>query len=130
MGVRQAHKLLTAFEIAALSLAALGWRDKQAKLPRPRRFAGIFLAYAILGLTAETGQGPARVSAALGGLLALTVALNRVVSGRLLRFLGDLAGYFGQPPHAESPGQPQLDSFIAAVTGTSSSPSRPRRADI
>jgi hypothetical protein len=80
----QAHKMLSAFELACLGLVTLGWKRDQSRMPRPRRYAGVLVVFAILGLVAEWGQSLARLAAAAGGVLTLTLAMNAVVAERLI----------------------------------------------
>jgi hypothetical protein len=112
----QARKQLAAFEWAAIALVTLGYGSAGARLPRPRRYAGVLLTYGILGLVADMGKAAARLAGAAGGTLLLALLLNQVVSGRLIQFLGPagIAGWFGT--EADPPPEPiAVDTFAQSL---------------
>jgi len=122
----EARKQLAAFEWSAIALVTLGYGSAGARLPRPRRYAGVLLTFGILGLVADMGRAAARLAGAIGGTLLLALLLNQVVSGRLIQFLGPagIAGWFGTEPDAPSEGV-QLDTFGTEVIKPLSAPTRP-----
>lgn len=77
-------------------------------LPKPRRILATLLFYSLLSLMTALGQGPARVAAAAGGLVAIA-SLVLGVTGRVLVDVIDRAtvlltsGGGGSAPSGSSP---------------------------
>lgn len=120
-----ARKQLAAFEWACLGLVTLGYGAQGARLPRPRRYAGVLLTFAILGLVSDMGRAAARLAGAMGGTLTLALLLNATVSQRLIGapsehgkggFLGTLAGWFGTEPDPPPAGI-AVDTFGGIILG-------------
>lgn len=127
MDTEVSQKWLGSLEWLCLFLVTLGYGDEGARMPRPRRYAGVLAVFAILGLLAEAGRGAARIASAAGSTFALSLLLNKVVAKRLIGspeerkggkvggFLGGLTSLFGleaDPPH-DGAGRPQ-DTAAAA----------------
>lgn len=111
-----ARKQLAAFEWVCVGLVTLGYGDEGARLPRPKRYAGVLLTFGILGLVADMGRAASRFAGAAGATVTLALLLNQIVSKRLIRFLGTVAGWFGNEPDPPGPG-PSVDVFGSGVLG-------------
>ena len=109
-----ARKQLAAFEWLCLALVTLGYGGAGARIPRPRRYAGVLIVFFTLGLVSDMGRSAARLAGAIGGTLVLALLLNQVVSGRLIVFLGGVSHYFGQGADPPSEG-PYVDIFGSEV---------------
>jgi hypothetical protein len=112
-----ARKQLAAFEWACLALVTLGYGAAGARMPRPKRYAGVLTTFFVLGLVSDMGRSAARIAGAAGGTLTLALLLNQVVSQRLIGFLGGVSGWFGNEPDPPSEGT-QIDTFSRSVGGT------------
>lgn len=95
-----AEKVIAAESTIALAGAAAGdliGQGTERTLPRPRQILSVFLFYGVLSVVAGFGQGPARVAAAAGGVLALT-ALVLGAAGRNLEELFARAAVLASAP--------------------------------
>lgn len=95
-----AGEMLIALTIKLVSNA---WRGSSGA-PVPEQINGVVIVYALLALVALTGDGPARFAGALGGLVLLSIAVQRI---------GDLFSAAAGP--AAAGGVTALD--IATATG-------------
>ena len=93
--MNQAQSRLAAMEWACLILVTLGFNKAGAKMPAPRRFAGVLLSFFVFGLVAEMGRSAERIATAMAGTLTIALLMNKAISGNLFSALGQLAGYFG-----------------------------------
>lgn len=105
MNPTQASKWLAGLEWACLGLVTLGFDTQGARMPRPRRYAGVLIVFLILGLIAEAGRAPARLASAAGTTLTLALLLNVSVQQRLL----------GKLPQPGQPWRPSDGGFFGAV---------------
>lgn len=110
MNPTQASKWLGGLEWACLGLVTLGFDTEGARLPRPRRYAGVLLVFLILGLIAEAGRAPARLASAAGTTLTLALLLNVTVQRRLL-------GKLPKPGEQWKPSDGGLFGAIVAMFG-------------
>lgn len=120
------QKALGAELLASLGIATIG----AGKFPPPHRYTGIFLLYFILGLMANFGEGVARIAAALGGLVVLTLALGQA-GVRLFSWIGGVGPRLGidaEPTPSSVPhtGLPGVANVIGAADRITSR-TRPRR---
>lgn len=95
-------------EWACLFFALLGFREQGARMPKPRRVAGVLATFGILGLVAEGGAGGARIAAAAGGVFTLALAMSKAVAGPLFVFLRQVSTWFGQPAEPQPSAQPAV----------------------
>lgn len=76
-------RVIVATEMGSLAVAVFGdlASSSDPTLPKPRIVAGILVFYAILGLVASFGRGPAKVAAAAGALTFLVTLVGTGVKG-------------------------------------------------
>lgn len=103
-----ADRVIAAEEVVAVAAVVTGdvlAQGTNRGLPNPRRLIALFLFYGLLSWTAALGQQAARVSAAVGGLVTLTMLLGPAGAG-LARLLNNLTA-FAQTPAGSKPQPPQ-----------------------
>jgi hypothetical protein len=91
------QKALAAQLLAALGIATIG----AGKFPPPHRYTGIFLLFFVLGVIANFGAQVARVAAALGGLVVVTIAMGQA-GIRMFSFFGGVGTRLGIEPAVSS----------------------------